>query len=150
MIRFLLPALLATSAHAQTGPCRNIPYSAQNCVPVLACVGDQGLFFEGRAFGWGEGRVSGFISDDTFCEGTWAANGPSEPGTSALNCTDGTDIDVLYYTQDNATGTVVGEGEDSRGREILAWTGENVKQFLTGPDAFGPALPCVQGDIPIS
>jgi hypothetical protein len=152
MIRLILPAVIAASSAAaqESSICRNVPFSTKNCVRVLACVGDQGVTFDGQARGWDAGSVTGLMSDGAACHGTWNSNGPLGTGLSQLSCDDGTDIDVIYYNQDNITGTVIGQGQTSDGRAIRVWSGENVLQFLTPQGAFGPALPCVQGDIPIS
>ena len=42
-----------------------------NCVRVVACIGDQGVWFNGRAFGRGEGTFSGTTSTGLMCGGTW-------------------------------------------------------------------------------
>lgn len=151
MIRVLLPALwMATPAFSQdVGVCQNVPFNAANCVQVLACIGDEGLWFDGRARGWDQGTVSGARSDDVLCKGTWDSNGPLGTGVGQMSCQDGVSVDVIYYNQDNITGTVIGRGLDSEGRVVQIWSGENVLQFLTAPGAFGPALPCVFGDIPV-
>ena len=152
MNRYILPAIiLANMASAEDiGVCRNIPYSQNNCVRVLACIGDRGLTFDGRARGWDAGTITGAISDGTGCAGTWDQDGPMGTGIGKMSCEDGTDVSVIYYSQDSITGTVVGRGVDTKKRAIRVWSGENVLQFLTEKGAFGPALPCVQGDIPIS
>ncbi len=152
MIRLILPALLAaTPINAQDlGPCRSVPYSQKNCARVLACIGENGLWFDGRVRGWGAGSITGYLSDDTYCKGSWTADGPLGAGLGEMSCEDGLEVDVLYYSQDDATGTAIGGGTDNKGRNVQVWSGENVLQFLTGEGAYGPALPCVQGDIPIS
>lgn len=131
------------------GVCLNRPYDPSNCVRVLACIGEDGLWFDGKARGWNQGTVSGARSDDVLCKGTWDANGLLGTGVGQMTCEDGIGVDVIYYYQDNLTGTVIGRGLDSAGRNVQIWSGENVEQFLTGPGAFGPALPCVFGDIPL-
>lgn len=152
MNRLILPAIiLCAQASAQdTGLCQNIPFSSENCVRVLACVGDQGVTFDGKARGWDAGTVSGLMSDGTICTGTWDSNGPFGTGIATMSCNDGKGLDVVYYNQDNITGTVIGRGVDTSGRTVQVWTGENVLQFLTPLGAFGAALPCIQGEIPIS
>jgi len=71
-------------------------------------------------------------------------------GLGEMTCEDGLQINVLYYNQDNETSTAIGGGTDSLNRPVQIWSGNNVLQFLTGPGAFGPALPCAAGDIPLS
>lgn len=132
------------------GACRNIPFSQDNCVRFVGCLGDQGLRFEGKARGWDQGTLSGEISDFTLCDGTWDSNGPLGTGIGRMSCEDGVTMDVIYYSQDNVTGTVIGRGKDSIGRAIQVWSGENVLAFLT-PDGSDIAyLPCISGDIPLS
>lgn len=148
MIRTSLLAALCTAATA-TVACENIPHSQENCVRALACVGDQGLYFDGQATGWDEGLIQGQLSDGTQCGGNWDSRGPMNTGRAILQCDDGTDITVLYYTQDSETGTVTGAGEDTKGRKIRAWSGNRVLDFLRD-GTNEPALPCAAGPIPLS
>lgn len=154
MIRALLPvaicALATPSAAQTTKVCENVPFDPDNCVRVLACIGDDGLIFDGQARGWDTGAVTGFMSDGTGCNGTWTADGPLGTGTARMTCEDGSTVGVVYYSQDNITGTVIGRGTDSKGRAIQVWSGENVLEFLTPTGSVGPALPCIGGDIPLS
>ena len=148
----LLAAILFVSpAMAEDyGACRTIPGSPDNCVRAVACVGDQGLTFDGQARGWDQGSIAGQLSDDTSCTGTWSSDGPFSTGIATLLCAGDLTIDVIYYNQDNATGTTIGRGMDSRGRAVQAWTGRNVLKFLT-PDGQAIAmLPCASSAIPIS
>ena len=39
-----------------------------NYVRVVACIGDEGVWFNGRAFGRGEGTFSGTTSTGLMCE----------------------------------------------------------------------------------
>ena len=149
MSRVLLPVVLALLPHwgaAQADDptpedCRNIPYSQQNCVRALACVGTKGVWFDGAARGWDQGTVTGRLSTGETCSGTWTSEGPFGTGLADLTCDDGTTIGVVYYTQDNITGTVTGRGMTSDGRPVEVWTGERVLEFLS--DATGqPILAC--------
>lgn len=130
--------------------CENIPYDKANCVRALACIGSDGVYFDGQAHGWDTGIVIGFLNNGTPCQGNWVAGGPNIPGEATLICEDGTEANVLYHTLNNETGTVIGSGFDNQGREITAWSGEKVLQFLTGPDDDSPVLPCGPAPIPIS
>ena len=38
-----------------------------NCVRVVACIGDEGIWFNGRAFGRGKGTFSGATSTGQMC-----------------------------------------------------------------------------------
>lgn len=130
--------------------CENIPYDQANCVRALACLGNEGVYFDGQAHGWDTGIVIGFLDDGTPCEGTWIAGGPNKPGKADLSCANGVDANVLYHTLDNETGTVIGSGQDNLGRNITVWSGEKVLQFLRGKNDDTPVLPCGPAPIPIS
>ena len=142
-----LPGMSPTGPDQQEA-CTNIPYSQTNCVRVLACVGDAGVWFDGQARGWDTGPVKGRMSSGETCAGTWRSDGPGGTGLSSLGCSDATRVDVVYYSQDNDTGTVIGQGIDTKGRHIRVWSGTNVLAYLT--EEGQAALPCVQGDIPVS
>jgi len=152
MIRAHLPAIaicLAGPVAAQQAEiCENVPFDTANCVRVLACVGDSGLYFDGQAHGWDTGTVSGALSDGTACSGTWDSTGL--PGTSEMTCDDGTQIGVVYTTIDNTTGTVIGGGSDSQGRRIEGWTGTKVLEYLTPDGRVDAELPCGPAPILIS
>ncbi|MEM7711025.1 MAG: hypothetical protein AAF264_09830, partial [Pseudomonadota bacterium] len=127
--------------------CENIPYDQANCVRVLACIGEDGLWFDGEARGWDAGTVTGQISDGTTCEGTWDLEGPGGAGQSRLACNGGLEIGVIYTQQHNETGTVIGSGIDSLERPIRVWSGLHVLRFLTPDGRVEARLPC--GDVPI-
>lgn len=168
MIRLVLTALLAATgaAHADKptvlwppevaeprearpveAPCANT-MRADNCSRVLACVGDDGLWLDGRADGWDQGTLSAELSDGTTCEGSWRVGGPMGLGTAEMTCSDGREGGVVYTAQDGLTGTGIASGAMSDGAAIRAWTGRNVLEFLTGEDGV-PRLPCDAGAIPI-
>ncbi|MCL3881457.1 hypothetical protein [Marivita sp. GX14005] len=130
--------------------CENIPYDKANCVRALACLGTEGVYFDGQAHGWDTGIVIGHLDDGTSCTGQWVAGGPTTPGRAVLTCENGVRANVIYHTQDNETGTVIGSGFDNLDREITVWSGENVLQFLTDENDATPALPCGPAPIPIS
>ena len=73
----LLAAIcLSTPVIAQdVRACRNIPFSQDNCVRFVGCIGDQGLRFDGKARGWDQGTATAEISDFTQCRGTWDSTG---------------------------------------------------------------------------
>ena len=152
MIRLILPVtiLAAPMLNAQDSTCRNVPYSQENCVRVLACVGFNGVYFDGQARGWDDGPVSGQMSTGVTCSGTWTADGPFGAGMGRLQCDNGIDVGVLYHTQDNETGTVIGNGSDSAGQPVEIWSGTNVLEFLTPDGAISARLPCPDGAIPMS
>jgi hypothetical protein len=127
-----------------------VPYSQDNCVRVLACIGVDGTWFDGEAWGWDIGTVLGATSDEVGCIGTWRSGGFLGTGTAQMQCDNGMSVNVLYYTQDNDSGTVIGRGSDSLGRAIIAWTGQNVLDYLTPEGRPSASLPCGPTPIPIS
>lgn len=139
-----------TDARSTLPACENVPYDTANCVRALACLGSEGVYFDGQAHGWDTGVVIGFLNDGTSCTGDWVAGGPNAPGRANLTCDNGVEAEVLYHTLNNETGTVIGSGIDTQGREVTVWSGDKVLQFLTGPDDDTPVLPCGPAPIPIS
>ena len=142
-----LPSV-TSNGKAPSYSCDNIPSDQSSCVRVLACVGDEGVYFDGAARGWDTGTVTGFMSDGTDCTGTWTSGGMGGTGLSSLTCDGDLTADVIYYSQDNDTGTVIGRGRDSLGRSLKVWSGLNVLAYLS--ESGEPALPCTTGSIPIS
>lgn len=123
---------------------------ASNCARTLACVGNDGLWFDGQARGWNEGVIVGQMSDGVVCGGHWAYGGVVNIARATLSCQDGTTARLTYFAQDSLTGTGKAFGFDNRGRRIRAWTGENVLAFLTPEGGTAPELPCTDAPIPIS
>lgn len=143
----LTVCLLGEVAHSAPA-CTEAQYSQDNCVRVLACVGDRGLWFDGQARGWDAGTLAGAISDGTGCAGTWNSQGFLGTGFAELTCEDGVKITAIYTAQDPETGTAIGSGRDSLGRAIQAWSGRHVLEFLS--DQTGePQLPCTAQAIPL-
>ena len=138
-MRALALALLPLPALAE-GACRPVEGSTKSCSRVLACIGTEGEWFDGRATGWNEGTLDGTLGSGVACTGRWAY---VAGGTAAaeLLCEDGLEGTVSYFAQDGATGTGLGYGATTDGRRIEAWTGENVLGFLSGEDGV-PRLPC--------
>ena len=81
-----------------------------NCVRVVACIGDEGVWFNGRAFGRGEGTFSGTTSTGLMCEGTWMSRNAFGLGQADVMCEYGRKGRVFYTYQDEYTGTAVGQG----------------------------------------
>ena len=84
-----------------------------NCVRVVACIGDEGVWFNGRAFGRGEGTFSGTTSTGLMCEGTWMSRNAFGLGQADVMCEYGRKGRVFYTYQDEYTGTAVGAGRDA-------------------------------------
>lgn len=130
--------------------CTLQPGSQDSCARVLACIGDEGLYFDGGVYGWEAGIVLGARNDGVACAGHWQSGGFLGTGTAQLECKDGLTVQALYYSQDSMTGTAIGRGTDSIGRAVVAWSGENVLGYLTPDGRPGAELPCGPTPIPIS
>lgn len=129
-------------------PCENTQ-QGDNCSRFLACVGDDGLWIDGRADGWNEGTLEAVASDGTRCTGTWRYTWLGLRARSDIACEGGRTATVRFTAQDSYTGTGIGRGVTSEGEEIRVWSGKNVLEFLAGEDGV-PRLPCDAGAIPIS
>lgn len=71
-----LPGMTPELPSIQALPvCESMPYEQKNCVRVRACVGDQGLWFDGQAHGWDAGEVLGVLSNGVPCVGKWTSRG---------------------------------------------------------------------------
>lgn len=105
--------------------------SAENCVPVVGCLGGTGVYFTGRAFGWGSGGIAIETSHQLTCHGTWTSRGPMGFGQAEFACDDGRTGAGLYTSQDGATGTATGFGKLSDGKHLRVWSGHNIDQFMT-------------------
>jgi len=148
MFRFVLPVAVClfgqssvsqevkvqASPYSQTkvADCQNIVGNTGNCVRILACIGENGLYFDGFARGRDAGSLMGHTTAGIQCFGHWRTGGLLGSGSAELTCTDGVTANLIFYTQDSLTGTVIGRGIDSENRVIRAWSGQNVLQFLTG------------------
>lgn len=149
----ILLVALSTPAAAQEGgpdmerPCENTR-DADNCSRVLACIGRDGLWFDGRADGWDVGTLEGRLSDGELCEGHWGYV-DANSALAELRCEDGLVARIEYVAQDPETGTGLGRGVTNDGRAVEAWTGRNVLDFLTPEGGRVPVLPC-GGEVPIS
>lgn len=125
--------LVATSVLA--GPklpsdCVGTRNSTSNCAPILACLGDSGIYFTGRAIGWGSGTHAGRTSADFGCHGEWTANGSFGFGEATLECDNGLTGRAFFTYQHPETGTASGLGMLSNGESFHVWSGTNVDQFL--------------------
>lgn len=152
MFRTLLPAcaLMAVQVHAETTELCPLTDDQDNCVRILACIGDHGRWFHGRALGRGEGTLFGEMSDGVTCTGTWTSRNPFGLGQADVTCDDGSEGTVIYTYQDHWTGTTTGQGGFTNGIGIEAWSGENVLDYLDSQTGKVLALPCSSGDLLIS
>ncbi len=153
MFRVLLPVaiLCASTVNAQSNTSCSMTDDAENCNRVVACVGSDGLWFNGRAFGRGEGTFAGKLSDGTLCDGTWMSRNLLGLGQADVTCEDGRSGRVFYTYQDSYTGTAIGNGLMNTGESIKIWSGNNVLAYLRGDTGERIAmLPCNGAAIPIS
>ena len=113
-------------------------------------MGEDGLWFDGRADGWNRGTVTGRLSDGTACAGTWGYAWHGMTARVEFRCDDGRSGRARYTAQDPETGTGIGRGRMSDGTSVRAWTGRNVLDYLTPEGERRALLPCEGGAIPIS
>lgn len=130
-------------------PCENTR-RADNCSRVLACVGEEGLWFDGRADGWDQGALSGRLSDGRSCHGDWGYDWLGLTAAVRFACEGGLTGRARFTAQHPETGTGIGRGATNEGDEIRAWAGENVLRFLTPEGERRASLPCEAGAVPIS
>jgi hypothetical protein len=151
-LRALLPVVfLCAPAMAEEPSLCPMTDDQANCVRVLACIGDQGRWFHGRAFGRGEGTLAGVVNDGVVCQGTWTSRNAMGLGQADVVCEDGAKIGVLYFYQDEYTGTALGRGESDRGDLVQSWSGEHVLDyFRDGNPTADAVLKCGTHAIAIS
>lgn len=123
-------ALLLMSSLAQADELCPTRADRANCVRVLACIGEDGVWFHGRAFGRGEGTMIGQRSDGTACRGNWVSRNWLGTGQADVTCDDGWAVTVLYTYQEEQSGTAVGQGRSTDGRMVQAWSGLHVLDYL--------------------
>lgn len=169
MFRFVLPAalfVLGTSSgvaapsdeatqqrdlQAKFPPCDPTATTGQHCMRVLACIGDDGLYFDGQARGDAVGLILGRTSDGVSCSGHWSnVHGTDSrgEGRARLKCGDGSRFHLVYDSRDRQAGTHIGVGKDSNGRMIRAWTGDDVLHFLSDEND-RPSLKCGDRMVPL-
>ena len=145
-----VPGLSDSAPKLKLPACENTR-DANNCTRVLACVGQEGLWLDGQVRGWNSGTLAVQRNDGVVCAGTWAAgDGPLGSGTARVECNDGTTARVIYFNQDGETGTAIGRGMDSKGRQIRAWSGKNVLKYLGDGKVEAARLPCSDAPLPMS
>ena len=122
-----------------------------NCVRILACIGEQGRWFHGRALGRGQGTLAGVVNDGVHCAGTWTSRNAFGTGQANVVCDDGMEATVIYFYQDQYTGTAEGKGISNREEVVTAWSGENVLEYFRDGNPTAQAmLKCGSFDIPLS
>lgn len=122
-----------------------------NCVRILACVGSEGRWFNGRSFGRGKGSLAGLINSGEVCTGTWTSRNRLGLGEANVSCDGGMEVTVLYTYQDEYTGTAIGRGITNDGQFVQAWSGLHVLKYLRDLNGSAIAtLPCGGMNVPIS
>lgn len=151
-LRALLPAVfIGLPAMAQDTALCPMTDDQSSCSRVLACIGDQGRWFHGRAFGRGEGTLAGVVNDGVTCQGTWTSRNAMGLGQADVVCDDGASIRVIYFYQDEYTGTAIGRGSSDKGDLVQSWSGEHVLEyFRNGEPTAEAVLKCGTHEIPIS
>lgn len=147
----ILACVLAPMAARAEGSLCPMTADQTNCVRILACYGEAGRWFHGRAFGRGEGTLAGVMDDGVSCTGTWTSRNIVGLGQADVTCDDGATIRVIYYYQDEWTGTATGRGLSSTGARVASWSGEHVLEYFRNGSPTGEArLRCGEYDIPLS
>jgi hypothetical protein len=131
--RVLLPiacAILTLPVWAQGSDLCPMTDAGGNCVRILACLGEEGRWFHGRAHGRGEGILSGVVNDGVTCSGVWVTQNAEGQGQANVTCSDGLHVAVRYDHQDVHTGTAIGQGTANTGEHVLVWSGKHVLTFF--------------------
>ena len=141
---------LAMPTNAQTADCP-VTEDRTSCTRMLACIGNEGVWFDGRSFGRGYGTLAGHTSDGALCTGRWTSSTVLGFGQAEVACDDGFAVTVLFYYQEPYTGTALGRGLGSDGRMVRSWSGLHVLDYLGDDESgTGASLPCGEAPIPIS
>lgn len=148
---FALLALTFPATAQEDLPCKTTPDNS-SCAWVFACIGPSGRWFEGRSIGRGQGRLDGKTSDGVACSGSWTnGDGLGALPMAMFSCQDGTQGSVVYFHQDQYSGTAIGRGTTTRGQTVEVWTGEHVIDFFKrGSPRDQALLLCGEEAIPIS
>lgn len=149
--RNFTPAQTGQSPQKELPPCQSSVEKKKNCMRVLACIGEDGVFFDGQVRGDGVGIILGRTNEGVQCSGHWSRVDGTDvrgEGRARLKCEDGSRFHLVYDSRDRREGTQYGVGKDSKGRMIRAWTGTDVLHFLT-KDPNQPGLKCGDQIVPL-
>ena len=136
----------------QAGVC-DMTNDTTSCTRVVACIGVEGKWFNGRAFfGRGKGVLDGQLSTGAHCTGRWVARNLMGLGQADLKCNDGMTATVLYTVQDSYTGTALGFGRTNHDEPVEAWSGQHVLAYFQNEDRENPviSMQCGLTSIPLS
>lgn len=110
--------------------CQLAPGQAQSCVPIVACMPEDGVYLVGRAIGWNIGTLKGVTNTGVSCTGNWSVSESLRFGHARFACDDGLSGRMIYHYQDSLTGTARGTGLVSGFGRITAWSGYNIRAYL--------------------
>ena len=114
-----------------------------SCTKFVGCFGNDGIHFRGNARGRGIGTLLAKRSDGVICTGTWTSRNALGTGQADFKCENGENGRVIYYYQDEYTGTAKGKGMSSWFNGLQMWSGENLKKYFSMQDGLGrPILKC--------
>ena len=149
----IVTSLLATPSLA--GPkvdpnCDQTYEGRATCAPLIACMGETGIYFTGRAIGWNSGTFAGETNAGFACFGEWTFKGLLGLGEAVIECDNGL-TGVIYFTaQDAETGTAIGIGRLSNDTKVQMWSGHNIRQFLKNESGeVEPRLMCADVEVPV-
>ena len=143
--------VVAGPVNAEPQPSCVTTLSGNWCVPLLSCIGEDGLWFKGQAYGWRSGPVTGTLSNGAACTGNWARLSDNRGGMLRVDCEGGHSATIVFQYDDPATGTVIAKGITKSGEPVVAWAGLYVPIYLR--DVAGMpsnTLVCGTHEIPLS
>ena len=147
-------ALMGERPNAQTlapdKACLVKPGQMDSCVPIVACLIGEDVYFVGQALGWNSGTFAGRTNAGFSCYGTWTARNIANVGQAELECDNGRTGGALFVSQDNMTGTATGHGTMSNGTGLQMWSGRNIQQFIINQTGnVNARLMCGEVEIPL-
>jgi hypothetical protein len=144
-------AEIASASPAIDQSCDQTYQGRDTCSPIVACLGEAGIYFTGRAIGWNTGTFAGETNAGFTCFGQWQLKGFLGLGEATIEC-DNDLTGAIYFTyQDPETGTAIGIGRLSNGGTVQMWSGHNIRQFLKNESGeVNPRLMCAEVEVPIS
>lgn len=155
MKNLCLPVLLALSyvfaAAAAPVPDENCVDSRDSCSPLLACFGNSGEYFAGRALGRDKGTLAGVTNFGAICTGSWVSRNFIGTGEANFECDNGHWGKVIFHYRDDESGTVKGFGLTNHGVSIRAWSGHYIQDCLDEQSGqLNNKLMCGDVKIPLS
>ena len=141
----------AAAAPVPDENCVDIPDSRDSCSPLLACFGNSGEYFAGRALGRDKGTLAGVTNFGAICTGSWVSRNFIGTGEANFECDNGHWGKVIFHYRDDESGTVKGFGLTNHGVSIRAWSGHYIQDFLDEQSGqVNNKLMCGEVEIPLS